>query len=397
MNKSLAPSDRPSVIPCLGLIQTQARHRARAAMNAPHSKKQAGVVAVMVALLLPVLLGLGAFAVDFGYRFVVRAQLQNAADATALAAAACLLGRAQCGNANATAPDWTTASQKAVSYVSSNAVANVPLSDVTVSYGYWNTTGSPAGLQALPLTPGANDLAAIRVTISKQSGKNGGAAQTFLAPVLGVYSMPVSATAVAVIAYPSTSGVGNLFPVAVTKCMYDNYWDSATRKPKTATSSNPPGFDLPQTIGQAYVFKVTSSYHAGSCESGQWTSLNINSNNVPTIRDLIANGNSADIPIGGSIWIQPGTKTTLYSSVNDCSAAGDKSCEYAMVPVVDLIGTHAYNPVRAFACMRILSATGGSGKYIVMQMSANTEKCQTGGASGGGPAYGQYVPPRLVF
>jgi hypothetical protein len=51
---------------------------------------QRGIVVVQVALMLVVLLGFGAFAIDYGVLCVARAQAQNAADAGALAAATAL-------------------------------------------------------------------------------------------------------------------------------------------------------------------------------------------------------------------------------------------------------------------------------------------------------------------
>lgn len=52
--------------------------------------EQHGGVAIIVGLLLPVLIGVAAFAVDFGYTHVVKNELQNAADAAALAGAGVL-------------------------------------------------------------------------------------------------------------------------------------------------------------------------------------------------------------------------------------------------------------------------------------------------------------------
>ena len=49
-----------------------------------------GATVIIVALALVMLLGFGAFAVDIGYLYVVRNELQNAADAGALAGAAAL-------------------------------------------------------------------------------------------------------------------------------------------------------------------------------------------------------------------------------------------------------------------------------------------------------------------
>jgi len=361
------------------------------------AQREKGVIAILIALLLPIIIGLGAFAVDFSYRFLVRSELQNAADATALAAAACLYGRAQCGNQHASTPDWNTARQSAIDYVSKNSAENTPLTNVAVDYGYWNITGTPAGLQSLPKTPGTNDLAAVKVTISKNNGTNGGPVKTFLAPILGIYSKPLSATAVAVIPIPTSSGINSLFPVAIKKCLYDAYWDTVNQKPKIAAATNVPGFDLPQTVGEPYVFKVTSSYHTNGCEAGQWTSLEKDSNSTPTILDILNNGNSADIAVGANIWIQTGTKTTLYADVDNCSSSGNRKCEYVNVPIVQDVSTHVHTPIVAYTCIRIVSATGGSQKYITMQMSANADKCQSKGSGGGGTYYGQLVPPRLAL
>jgi len=53
----------------------------------PSLKDQAGAVAVTVAILMFVLVGIAALAIDIGYLLVTRNELQNVADAAALAAA----------------------------------------------------------------------------------------------------------------------------------------------------------------------------------------------------------------------------------------------------------------------------------------------------------------------
>ena len=148
---------------------------------------------------LTALLGFAALAIDVAYLLVVRNELQNAADAAALAGAPCLYARAECMNLTSTAPDWSAAQQKTISFIPKNQSANSLLIDGLVEYGYWNVAGSTAGLQPLPLIPGANDLPAVKVTISKDSGRNGGAIQLFLAKILGIDSVPLSATAVAAV------------------------------------------------------------------------------------------------------------------------------------------------------------------------------------------------------
>jgi hypothetical protein len=106
---------------------------------------------------------------------------------------------------------------------------------------------------------------------------------------------------------------------------------------------------------------------------------------------------TAALGVGANIWIQTGTKTTLYSDVNNCSSAGNRKCEYANVPIVQEVSTHSFTPIVAYTCIRIVSAIGGSEKYITMQMSNDADKCQAKGSGGGGTNYGALVPPRLAL
>lgn len=371
---------------------------------------QKGAVAVMVAVAMTMLLGFAALAIDVGYLFVVRNELQNSADAAALAGAPCLYQRAECSNLTATAPDWGTAQQRAVQSVSLNKSSNTTLVGNTtdVQYGYWDITGSVTGLQAIAPPSPAVPMPAVQVTVKRAGTENGGGVQVFLAKIFGVRTVPVAATSVAVVSRPGTVGPSALFPVAITKCMYDQYWDSVNGKPKTATSTTPPpGQTVPQVVGQPYIFWVTSSYHAGACEASQWTTFDTTANDVPTLRNLISNGNPDPASVGQPpgvcpspdqtcTYIQPGTKTTLYDSVNACSAAGDKSCEYVTLPVVQDLTTKTMQRILAFACVHIDNAVGGSGKYIQIEMSNNPDKCQTPNSSGVGPNYGAITPARLA-
>jgi hypothetical protein len=378
-------------------------------------ERQRGAVAVMVALSMVALLAFAAVAVDIGHLYVVRNELQNSADAAALAGAPCLYQRAACGNPTATAPDWGTGQQQAVQAVSLNKSSNTTLvgyaTDVT--YGYWDITHSVAGLQAVAPPSPAVAMPAVQVKVSRAAAENGGGAPVFLANIFGIQTVPVSATAVAVVSNPGSFGPGGLFPVAITQCMYNQYWDSTNGKPKTATSTTPPpGQTVPQVVGQPYTFWVTSSYHAGACEASQWTTFDTTANDVPTVRGLISNGNTDPASVGQPAgvcppptgpgpdptctYIQPGTKTTLYDSVNACSAAGDKSCEYVMLPVVQDLTTKTMQRIVGFACVHIDLAVGGSGKYIQLEMSNNPDKCQGRNSGGAGPNYGAYTPARLA-
>lgn len=356
-----------------------------------NARRERGAVAVLAVILLPILIMVAAFAVDIGNLIVVKNELQNAADSAAQAGAQCLYPRAECLNTTSTAPDWATSQTRASLAVTNNAVQGTALVTGSVTSGYWNITGTPGTLQLLPHTPTTNDAPAIQVTISKQSGKNGGSVVLYLAGLMGLSAADVSATAVSVVTSPGVEGPGGLFPFAITKCMYDLYWDSATSQPKNATANTLYG--VPQVIGEPWVFHLGASIYA-PCDGGEWTSFALDDNNVPTINFLIANGNPTQLAIGDQTWIEPGAKTVLYGTVADCSAAGNKSCEYVTMPVTQSANTKGEQTILAFGCLRILDAVGGSGKYIKVQMST---LCPSPEGGGGGPDYGVHNSPRLAM
>ena len=349
--------------------------------------QQRGAVAVLAAVTLAMLLGFAALAIDIGYLFVVRNELQNAADAAALAGAGYLYP-------GPPTPDWSTAVTKATKAVSLNKSSNVTLTNSQVTYGYWDMAGIN-GLQASTKTPGPDDLAAVMVTISRDGGQNGngGAVSLFLAGILGIPTAPVAASAVAVVS-PGSMSPGKIFPVAIFACLYDFYWDSATNSPKLATSTAPltPGGPA-QIVGKPNIFWIGSNYHTAPCPSsggaGEWTSFKNDRNDVPTIRDLITNHNPITLNIGDNTWVQTGVSNTLYdspsqASVNRCSAAGDKTCEYSAMPVVDTLDVHSFQPIVHFACLHIDFALGGSDKYIQVEF-ATTSNCLAFNSGGSGP------------
>jgi hypothetical protein len=272
-------------------------------------------------------------------------------------------------------------------------VQGTALADSVVTSGYWNVTGTPGALQLLPHTPTANDAPAVQVTIAKESGKNAGSVTLYLAGLMGLRDANLSATAISVVTSPGTEGPGGLFPFAITKCMYDAYWNSATSLPKNATTATLNG--VPQTIGQPWKFRLGSDVQilpdGSTCDGGQWTSFKLDTNNVPNVRMLISEGNPTALAIGEKTWIQPGVQATIYSSANDCSAAGTKACEYATAPVTLKASVKGEEPILAFGCLHILLASQ-SKKYIEVQMSNICPNPEGGGA---GPDYGVHNPPRL--
>ncbi|WP_198343700.1 TadG family pilus assembly protein [Burkholderia ubonensis] len=366
-------------------------------------KKQEGAVAITVALCMVILLGIAALAIDIGNLLIARNELQNSADAAAMAGAGCLIRRTACSNTSASQPDWPTADATASAFSTSattNQVQGTSVQASTVATGYWNTTGTPYGLESLPFTPGANDLPAVQVTIRKDGSNANGAVPIFLGRIFGARILKASAVATAVLSTPGSVGPGGLFPLAISQCMYTNYWDSSSQSPKIAPNSGVvPGFSWPNQIaGQPYIFQIGSSYHYGTCSSGQWTTFDVNDNSAGYAKTILTNGNPNTLTIGASpgTWIQTGTENTLFNNTATCSAAGNGQCAWVTVPVVNDPSTSGFQIVVAFACLHILNAQNGSQPYVLVQMTNDMSHCETPNSGGVGPNYGAYTPPRLV-
>lgn len=154
---------------------------------------QRGIVIIWFGLLLPVLLGFAALAVDVARLNMAKAELQNAADNAARAGA--LLVPAPVGGGYQFALATIRASQVA----SRHRVNGVWITDVNIETGYWNLSYPSAAWHTIHVT---GDVPAYRVTIAVSATENHGPLQLPFAQVLGFVSSTVQATAIA--AQPAT-------------------------------------------------------------------------------------------------------------------------------------------------------------------------------------------------
>lgn len=136
-------------------------------------RAERGAVAVIVAIMFPVIVGVAGLSIDVGSWYETQAQLQNAADAAALAAAAYL-------------PNSPS---------SATAAAQTQVAD--------NVSGATDAV----VTPYNGSSSEVQVTVSKQGTVTFGG-------ILGVTGPTITASAVA----ESTQGTGNFIYAASTAC-----------------------------------------------------------------------------------------------------------------------------------------------------------------------------------
>ncbi len=377
------------------------------------SPRERGSSLVLVAGVLIVLAGFAVLAVDIGRIFIVRNEMQNAADAAALAGANCLTKQSSgasttdCTSVVSTVLNWDRAMAKSADQLNKNSASEQPLSSTDSGHaivaGYWDLMGNApsGGTLSTAFAPlGAYDKPAVKVTLTKAAGMNGGPIVMLTRMMFGGSDVPMTVSAVAVLSSPGGASPGTLIPQVINKCMYDKFWDATAGKPVIYTGTPADPYHL-SVVGQPWELRIGSAYHYDTCTAGQWTTFDQDLNSQSAISSLIANGNPTKIGIGDLIWISPGTKNASYKDLRDQYPSPPGADVTVIVVDTADLSNKGQAQVVAFAGFHIddIQFGGndkpedGAKKFIQGHFTSNMV---LSGSSGIGPFYGTYTPPRLA-
>lgn len=366
-------------------------------------RSQRGGAAILFVLLLPVLLGFAALAVDLARLHLARVELHNAADAAALAGAHALAEPPNSSTSSSqpfplplfpfasgflpsvtsdeeqeSSYNWDAAESAALEVARHNIANGEQIVDASVETGYWNLDNPALGFRPKDTSglPIAGDIPAVRVIIALSENQNNGPLPFFFAPILNITDSDVSASATAVL--PAASGGTGLFPFVLSKQILDHYWDSSTGTPILQN-------------GEAPSIRLGTIYDIGGDDvlSGQWTTFESDVKNPSAnfMTTLIDEGNDTLLSIGDDTYIQPGAKATLYAEV-------PVGTDVALF-VVDDVDPDSYQPIVAIAAFHIDGYSQGGkyieGHFIDLAMFGGLEP-----GSGSGVDYGAYTPPVIV-
>src|SRR5947209_3664773 len=260
-------------------------------MNLRNQQRRGAIVPLFALLLIP-MLGMLAVSIDAGYMVLVRTDLQNTADAAALAGAEKLQelyvqynmpGQTQ----QATIMDTASTNQPgspmdtAEKFSSYNKAGNVyiALLDSDVQFGYVNAQGN-----WFPNWPGFPNT--IQVTV-RRDGTANGALSLFFGRILGMSSIDVQATARATIYSGNVStlkaipGVNaHILPVALDYKNWDQFY---------ATGQSPDGLRHSNAVNGMPEMQV---YPTTTNTPGNFGLLDVGppQNNVPAFRNWIDDG-----------------------------------------------------------------------------------------------------------
>lgn len=360
-------------------------------------RDEAGSVAVLFAASLVLLLGVAALVIDLGHAFVVKREMQKAAEAGADAGAAALYP----SNASYTVPQWANAVTAAVNVVQRNYVDGVKLSSFTsanVEEGFWDNTWTPSttpahllgyldpsGAYTANTYPAPRYSPAVKVSLTKTSASttkntgNDAPLATYLASVLGINTMTMHTSAVGTRYYVGSVPAGNAFPFAIPMKFF-----TVVNGVLTPNCGPPPA-----------TFTIGSATHNSS--GGQWTSFEDNYQvGASVIKNFIDGGNDCPLSIGNTTYILNGEDNSAYNEVK-------QNCvnKTYMVAVVDWpnsattsMPTGQTVNVVGFVGLKITAADNGSNPYVTCEWVPGYSPP---GAQGNGPNIGDPTrSPKLV-
>jgi Flp pilus assembly protein TadG len=333
--------------------------------NLPAEKRH-GVVTPLAAILLVFLLGMVAFAVDMGYVVLAETELQSAADSAALAGC----GQLMQGFVQYNLPGQSAANQASIlstylgnartyaknfaSYNSAGGASSLTLNDSDIEFGF--TDGSN-NYTPMPTYTGFPNT--VKVTMRRDSSANGGVA-LFFAPVLGVHSQNLKATAAATL----YAGVINSFSAPprshILPATYDvNAWNNFIK-----TGQDPDGNTSLDANGNPEIV-VYPSVSA----PGNFGQLSLDDSHVGT-------------PVEDG-WVVDGISTSDLSSLNSASLIplsshdstkwdwqGDTGMKASLVMTIDsYAGSTFYIPLfKPYGSAPSYSAGTGTGSNYYYQI-----------------------------
>jgi hypothetical protein len=149
--------------------------------------KRRGIGSLWVVLTLPIVIGLLGLVIDSGYAYLTSSQLQNAADAAALAAAAQLRS-----TGDTSAP---IAKAQEIALLNTAAAKTVVLASSDVVCGRYYLPGDST--DKLGFYPAETPLNAVQVTARRTTDSAHGPLALLFGPIFGINSIEVSSVAIA--------------------------------------------------------------------------------------------------------------------------------------------------------------------------------------------------------
>jgi Flp pilus assembly protein TadG len=276
------------------------------------TRQSQGVAMIVVLVALVALFAVSALAVDVGMIWVARTQVQNAADAGALAAGRNLIDKDPVA-VTLSESQAAAIGQAALNRAGPTTSVNVATADVV--FGNYDLDSRTFDTSVDLTDPDV--VTGVQVT-ARLDGVNNDKVPALLSRVLGRDSFTVTATATAYLGYRGSVGPGEVeLPIAIDCCKLKG---SDCRQDFCETIATPPNscsLVEPQTEGGNTVscLEFASTPEQNAC----WTEFSAHSPGVNTasLLDVVDSGNSYEVDSSSKIYVDNGTKVPVIGEILD--------------------------------------------------------------------------------
>jgi Flp pilus assembly protein TadG len=344
-----------------------------------HTRRKGNIVA-LTAVLMIVMIGFVAMAVDIGYMYTVRNELQRSADAAAIAAAWELIDKdGQAGTNNPTSLS-TNARGKATQFAALNKVGNAApeLATNDVNVGYMSDPSSPAC--SLVATPSGLLPNAVYVRVQRTSTQNG-KIPLFFARVFGMEETSETAEATAALnsgfnGFTAPTDGSNLYILPF--ALDEDTWNNISSCGTDAYSYNP---ETGAVSAGADGIKECNLFPQGTGCPGNRGTVDIGGSNNSTsdiARQIVSGISASDLAqMGGSLTFDAHGELHLNGDTGISAGVKDELASIIGKPRIIPIFSTVYGPgnnadytITKFVGVRILDVklTGSmTSKYLMIQ------------------------------
>ena len=325
-------------------------------------------VAMVTAVMLTALVALVGTAVDLGILFTAKSQLQNAADAAALAAADTMIVW-DSQNQATTQPDTAISTAQQLTLANDALGQSLTLLSQDITMGFWDGAVGDFDPDRTGPSSDPDDLTGVKVKVRRDDLANS-PVTTFFAGMVGIDEVGVNATATAFLGYAGSVEAGTVdLPIAVDETALNN--------------------------GDGPLCGTSIEFHDENNENGSWTSFFEWPTNDPTVKSYIQGmSESPALKVGDMINLINGNlsnntfdalKSRFESEGTDTDGDGDADEWLVVLPVYKSGANSGAAELTGFAHMVITGVETAPNKRVTgyLQCGKVIPNSQTGGTDFG--------------
>lgn len=280
--------------------------------EAARRKRSGGATMITVLVAMVALIAASALAIDVGMIWTARTQVQNAADAGALAAGRHLI---ETDPASVTLSESQTAAIGQAGLNRAPTTSSVSVAAEDVVFGNWDPDTRTFDTAVDLTDPDA--VTGVQVT-ARLDDANNRAVPAFMSRVLGRSEFTVSATATSYLGFAGSFGPGEVeLPIAIDCCKLKGSDCSQDYCASIETPPNSCSLVEPQAEGENTVSCL--EFYNTPDQNACWTEFSDSDAGISTasMLDIIEAGNRYAVDTSTSIFVDNGTKVPVIGEIQD--------------------------------------------------------------------------------